>query len=139
MGLVNLQNTVDGKRNAGADHAVQDPGNSDEHSDSGIGLGSDAEMEVDPLPGPLTRATRPHAQVPQHTQHRTLPPPVQIPLYQPPQAFAARRQTHNGEVVTASPQALSFGWQPRSRSPPTISPTGRRGSGGFRIEEVLSE
>lgn len=100
------------QRKATADsQSFEDAGTSDHHSDSGIGLGSDAETEVGVPAGsyhkpssswPQDTAHQPHTE---HVRSRSLP--QLLPLYQPPPPIIQRR-TFEGRAITISPQDASF-------------------------------
>ena len=168
MGLKQLQataRTADRKEAAGASFAfdpMDSQGIPDHHSDSGIGFGSDAEMEaVDVLaaassPGKSSSwHAHPHhhhhpssntiarqgsapaaASYQEHSRSRSLPQP--LPLYQPPPPITTthhhQRGTYNASVTT-SPESTSFG----QRVPYTrYSPGAQNGRGGISIQSVLA-
>lgn len=127
------------QRKAVADsQPFEDRGIFDHTSDSGIGLGSDTEMEVGDEAGPSTKASSWHAHptVQQshqdHNRSRSLPQP--LPLYQPPPPVAPRR-TLEGQTMTTSPQELSF---QRHSASQRCSPDSQNGRGGFSIQSIVS-
>jgi len=162
-GLKTLQATARAaQRRASASHsqALDERGIPDHNSDSAIGLGSEAEMEVDDeaVPGhakssswhyPLSesqqqqqqRFRHQHLQLqPEHIRSRSLPQPLQ--LYQPPPpplTTTRLRQTVGGGERTASPQAFTF--RPEH---PTASMSFERyspdsaGRSGISIRSVLA-
>lgn len=145
MGLKQIQataRTADRKEAAGSSFAF-DQGIPDSHSDSGIGLGSDAEMEVVEGTGSPGKSASWHAEpprqasasasYPEHTRSRSLPQP--LPLYQPPPPITTyQRRTCNASLTT-SPESTSFGQQvPYQR----YSPGAQNGRGGISIEAVLA-
>ncbi|KAF7197110.1 hypothetical protein HII31_01535 [Pseudocercospora fuligena] len=137
-GLKTLQSAArTAHRKAVADEQpMEDRGGiSDHNSDSGIGFGSDAEMEVgEAVPSGKT-STSWHGHSPQqtyqeHVRSRSLPHP--LPLYQPPPPI---RRTFEGAPVVTSPQDAAF--RARSQSQ-RCSPESQNGRGGISIESVLS-
>jgi hypothetical protein len=124
-------------------HPMDDQGIPDHNSDSGIGFGSETEMEAVVEAGPSTKKSSSwHApddprnpQLLLHQEHcrsRSLPMP--LPLYQPPPPIVPRR-TFEGAVLTTSPQDMSFG---RPSPPRRCSPDSQNGRGGISIQSVLS-
>lgn len=124
-------------------HPTEDRGISDHNSDSGIGFGSETEMEAVGEAGTSTIKSSSwhapedptHSQQQQHQEHcrsRSLPMP--LPLYQPPPPIVPRR-TFEGAVLTTSPQDMSFG---RPSPPRRCSPDSQNGRGGISIQSVLS-
>lgn len=122
-------------------------GITDHHSDSGIGLGSDAEMELDePRPSSRPHAatwTAAHAETRQrlhsdHIRSRSLPHPLPapLPLYQPPPPIvtAQRRPVDFDAPMTTSPATMSF---VRHTATQRYSPE-NNGRGGISIQSVLS-
>ncbi|KAL9535978.1 hypothetical protein SMMN14_00951 [Sphaerulina musiva] len=115
----------------------------DHHSDSGIGFGSDAELDVAPgtssreaVSWHARRAGREQTQLQSHQEHvrsRSLPQP--LPLYQPPPPIP---RTFEGRTTTKLPR------EPSPLPTPTVSaPRQRRsldqnGRGGISIQSVLS-
>lgn len=127
------------QRKATADsRSFEDPGTSDHHSDSGIGLGSDAETEVGVPAGAHHKASSSwpedttHQQRMEHARSRSLP--QLLPLYQPPPPIIQRR-TFEGRPITTSPQDVSFqGSMASQRS----SPESQHGRGGISIQSIVS-
>lgn len=128
-------------RKAAADsHSFEDRGISDHNSDSGIGLGSgsDTEMEVGNAAGPSTKASSWHAHptVQQlhhdHVRSRSLPQP--LPLYQPPPPVAQHR-TFEGTTIMTSPQDVSFQGSSASQR---CSPESQNGRGGISIQSIVT-
>jgi hypothetical protein len=119
---------------------MEDRGISDHNSDSGIGFGSETEMEAVVEAGPSTKtkssswhAPEDHSQQLQHQEHyrsRSLPMP--LPLYQPPPPIVPRR-TFEGTVLTTSPQDMVFH---RPSPPRRCSPDSQNGR--VSIQSVLS-
>jgi hypothetical protein len=144
------------KRNSASQSDLVDDheGISDRYSDSGIGLGSDAEMDIDdPEPSmPLSRKhasswTGPYAEPKQRIQHqsehirsRSLPQPLpaqSLPLYRPPPPIVtaqSRRAEDFEGPMTTSPATMSF---VRHTATQRYSPE-NNGRGGISIESVLS-
>lgn len=125
--------------------ATEDRGISDHHSDSGIGFGSETELEAIGEAGPSTKSSSWHAPEEsmllqqqhrrdhqEHCRSRSLPMP--LPLYQPPPPIVPRR-TFEGTVLTASPHHMSF---ERPSPPRRCSPDSQNGRGGISIQSVLS-
>ena len=115
----------------------------DHHSDSGIGLGSDAEMDIDDEPGtePTAQASSWHEHTGSHRlQHhqdhhnrsRSLPQP--LPLYRPPPPVIASSRRFDTPMTT-SPATMSFG---RPHAYQRYSPEAQNGRGGISIQAVLS-
>lgn len=144
MGLKQLQataRTADRKEAAGSSFAYDSQGISDHHSDSGIGLGSDAEMEVvEEAASPGKSASwhapnerRQSTSHPEHTRSRSLPQP--LPLYQPPPPITTYHRSTYNTSMTTSPESTSFGQQvPYQR----YSPGAQNGRGGISIQSVLA-
>lgn len=111
-------------RKAAADsQSFDDRGISDHNSDSGIGLGSDTEIEVGSHALALDRhlSKRAHSMRQQqftesHVRSHSLP---QLPLYQPPPPPTQRslKDMH----TSTSPRDLSFRGEPRDCSPGTLN------------------
>ncbi|KJX99786.1 hypothetical protein TI39_contig352g00015 [Zymoseptoria brevis] len=142
-GLKTLQTAArTAHRKAAADsHSVGDPGISDHNSDSGIGLGSDTEMDLLGEAGPSTKSSSWHApSASRHSEHlhqeharsRSLPTP--LPLYQPPPPIVPRRAMEGVDPTTSSNE-MSLG---RSSASPRCSPDSQNGRGGISIQSVLS-
>lgn len=111
-------------------------GISDHNSDSGIGLGSDVEMEVGDEAGSSSKAPTWHAHQKQqqqrpcpqdHTRSRSLPQP--LPLYQPPAPLR-----HN--TMTTSPDDMTF--TRRDSGSQRWSPDSQNGRGGISISSIVS-
>ena len=127
------------QRKATADsQSFEDPGTSDQNSDSGIGLGSDAETEVGVPAGAYHKPSSswphnaPHQPHMEHARSRSLP--QLLPLYQPPPPIIQRR-TFEGRPITISPQDASFqGSLASQRS----SPESQNGRGGISIQSIVS-
>jgi len=123
--------------------SFEERGISDHNSDSGIGLGSDTEMEVgDTLPGHIksaswhahTNAQQQTLQQPEHVRSLSLPQP--LPLYQPPPPVTQIRRTLESDEMMESPQTMTFGGRPAmgfSRYSPDSN-----GRGGYSIQSMLS-
>ncbi|KAK4547031.1 hypothetical protein LTR36_001252 [Oleoguttula mirabilis] len=144
-GLKTLQSTARiAQRRASAAQSQQsfeERGISDHNSDSGIGLGSDTEMEVGHDPG-HTKSASWHAhpdvqqqQPPQsdHVRSRSLPQP--LPLYQPPPPITQMRRPFDGVEMTASPQTMTFGRPTTGFERYSPDSNGR---GGVSIQSMLS-
>lgn len=145
MGLKQLQataRTADRKEAAGSSFAFDSQGIPDHHSDSGIGLGSDAEMEiVDEAASPgksaswyaATKERQSPASYQEHARSRSLPQP--LPLYQPPPPITTYQRSAYNTPMTTSPESTSFGQQvPYQR----YSPGAQNGRGGISIQSVLA-
>lgn len=144
MGLKQLQataRTADRKEAAGSSFAYDSQGISDHHSDSGIGLGSDAEMEVvegtaspgKPSSWHVPNERQPSQSYQEHSRSRSLPQP--LPLYQPPPPITTYPRSTYNTTMTASPESTSFGQQvPYQR----YSPGAQNGRGGISIQSVLA-
>ncbi|KAK5123318.1 hypothetical protein LTR85_002749 [Meristemomyces frigidus] len=142
-GLKTLQSTArTAQRRASvaqSQQSFEERGISDHNSDSGIGLGSDTEMEVGHDPGHTKSASwHAHSDVqqqtqPDHVRSRSLPQP--LPLYQPPPPITQIRRAFDSTEMTASPQTMTFG-RP-STSFGRYSPDSN-GRGGISIQSVLS-
>lgn len=146
-GLKTLQTTArtaQRKAAASSGDSYSDQGTADHHSDSGIGLGSDTEMEVgDDAPGPshTKNASSWHAHTglqqqayQDHVRSRSLPQPI-LPLYQPPPPVTLSQRRNFDAPMTTSPASMSFG------RPPTFgrySPDSQNGRGGISIQSVLA-
>lgn len=122
---------------------MEDRGISDHNSDSGIGFGSETEMEAIGEALPSTKSSSWHApedtvlsqhreERQEHCRSRSLPMP--LPLYQPPPPIVPRR-TFEGTVLTTSPQDMSVG---KPTPPRRCSPDSQNGRGGISIQSVLS-
>ncbi|KAF2172920.1 hypothetical protein M409DRAFT_49430 [Zasmidium cellare ATCC 36951] len=139
-GLKTLQTAArTAHRKAAADsQSFEDRGISDHNSDSGIGLGSDTEMEVGDEAGPSTKASSWHAhptvQQPHHDHVRSRSLPQPLPLYQPPPPVIQRR-TFEGSAMTTSPQDVSFQGSSASQR---CSPESQNGRGGISIQSIVS-
>lgn len=146
-GLKTLQSTArTAQRRASAashaHHSLEDRGISDHNSDSGIGLGSDTEMEVgDDYPLAHTKSASWHAHPnaqqqadvpPEHTRSRSLPQP--LPLYQPPPPLNRSRQNTRECPIATSPQTITFAR--KTANIERYSPDSSRG--GYSIQSVLS-
>ena len=144
-GLKTLQATArSAQRRASASHSqpsFEERGISDHNSDSGVGLGSDTEMDAVDLLG-HTKSASWHAHPPplkqralptDHARSRSLP--QLLPLYQPPPPITQGRRTLAGAEVSASPTALNF-----HQSLPGFSrhSSSMHGRGGISIQSVLS-
>lgn len=138
--LLTVSRTAQRKSHADSQN-LDDRGISDHNSDSGIGFGSDTEMDAIGGAGPSTKSSSWHAPedpIPsshhhqEHCRSRSLPMP--LPLYQPPPPIVPRR-TFEGTVLTTSPQDMSFG---RPTPPRRCSPDSQNGRGGISIQSVLS-
>lgn len=136
-GVKTLQSAArSAQRKAMADsHSVEGRGGiSDHNSDSGIGFGSDAEMEVGE-PGSSHRTTTswnghsPQHSYQEHSRSRSLPQP--LPLYQPPPPI---RRRFEGAPTATSPPEAAYGPLPESRR---CSPESQNGRGGISIQSVL--
>jgi hypothetical protein len=152
MGLKQLQTTArtaDRKEAADSSYAYDQhsQGISDHHSDSGIGLGSDAELEVVEGTASPSKSASWHAQpqrqvsttsasYQEHVRSRSLPQP--LPLYQPPPPITTSRSYQRGTYnasMTTTPESTSFGQQiPYQR----YSPGAQNGRGGISIQSVLA-
>ncbi|KAK5132999.1 hypothetical protein LTR08_008286 [Meristemomyces frigidus] len=117
--------------------SFEERGISDHNSDSGIGLGSDTEMEAGDAPGHAKSASwHVHpgaAQQQDHTRSRSLP--QLLPLYRPPPPITQARRILVGTEVLASPQAMIFQQPLPSFSRHSPDSNGR---GGISIQSVLS-
>jgi len=146
-GLKTLQSTArTAQRRASAasygQHSLEERGISDHNSDSGIGLGSDTEMEVgNHIPLGHTKSASWHAHPtvqhqalvpPEHARSRSLPQP--LPLYQPPPPLSRSRQNTGECPMTTSPQIMTFAQATASIE--RYSPDSNRG--GYSIQSVLS-
>lgn len=144
-GLKTLQATARTaeRRNTGSSsNSYDDQGIQDHRSDSGIGLGSDAEMEVDETaqlrnaPSSWHAHTGIQAQHSDHVRSRSLPQPLPpLPLYQPPPPITTTLPQAFDTPMTTSPATMSF---IRSTSSQRCSPDSQNGRGGFSIQSVLS-
>ena len=144
MGLKQIQataRTADRKEAAGSSAAYDYQGISDHHSDSGIGLGSDAEMEVVEGTASPGKSSSWHAQPErqpcashqEHSRSRSLPQP--LPLYQPPPPITTHHRSTYNASMTTSPESTSFNQQvPYQR----YSPGAQNGRGGISIQAVLA-
>lgn len=125
---------------APSQRSAEGRGISDHNSDSGIGLGSDTEMEVGHDSGHTKSASwHAHPAVqqralaqPDHVRTRSLP--QLLPLYQPPPPITQTRRRFDSAEMTASPQTMTFG-QP-SASFSRYSPDSN-GRGGISIQSML--
>lgn len=143
-GLKTLQataRTAQRRVSASQGQPFHERGISDHNSDSGIGLGSDTEMEVGDEPGHTKSASwhaHPDAQrstssQADHVRSRSLPQP--LPLYQPPPPITHVRRTYDNTQMTASPLDMTFGRPTTSFSRYSPDSNGR---GGISIQSVLS-
>ena len=145
MGLKQIQataRTADRKEAAGSSFTYDSQGISDHHSDSGIGLGSDAEMEVVEGTGSPGKSASWHAMqserqtsasYQEHSRSRSLPQP--LPLYQPPPPITTHHRSTYNASMTTSPESTSFGQQvPYQR----YSRGAQNGRGGISIQSVLA-
>ena len=122
-------------------NSFDDQGIQDHRSDSAVGLGSDAEMELDDA-APLRKLHSSwHAPAgvqsnyQEHARSRSLPQPLpQLPLYQPPPPITTHHQAFDTPMTT-SPATMSF---IRSTSSQRCSPDSQNGRGGISIQSVLS-
>lgn len=143
--LLATARSAEKRNNPSQDGYVDDQGITDHHSDSGIGLGSDAEMEVDEAGPSRKQQTWPtHAESMQqqrlhvdHIRSRSLPhtlPP--LPLYRPPPpVITTHRRAYDFDApMMTSPATLSF---VRHASTQRSSPESN-GRGGISIQSVLS-
>lgn len=146
-------------------HSLSSRGISPQNSDSGIGLGSDTEMEAAESLGHMksaswdpqfssssTHHSAASAHVAEHYRSRSLPQPPPLPLYQPPPpppvAMAAQpsRRTFESLEMTTSPDDVRFPGQriamlhPQMRFPHYVPPAtnARHGGGGLSIQSVLA-
>lgn len=139
-GLKTLQSTVrTAQRKGAADQqraSFDERGISDHNSDSGIGLGSDTEVEAGQQPAQSGHSksaswhARTDPQQADHVRSRSLPQP--LPLYQPPPRIVRARPTIEGAEMTTSPQDATMPtslsrWSPESN-----------GRGGYSIHQVLA-
>lgn len=141
-GLKTLQTagrTAQRKATAEYNQALEERGISDHNSDSGIGFGSDAEMEVGEPASRRRKASSWHAHTMQqqapppefvehHVRSRSLPQP--LPLYQPPPPI---RRSYESSSANTSPQDGSFVGQPASRRCSPDSQNGR-----ISIQSIVS-
>lgn len=146
-GLKNLQAAARrGQRKATTevqDGSFDDQGiTADRNSDSGIGFGSDAEMEVDDQVGQSRRTssswhapanTQP-AQCQEHTRSRSLPQP--LPLYQPPPPLNTYQRRTFDAPMTTSPAVMAYPGRPTEFQ--RYSPDFQNGRGGISIQSMLS-
>lgn len=148
-GLKTLQataRTAQRRATAGSGDSYDEQGITDHYSDSGVGLGSDAEMEVDDEAGPSNTSSSWHAAPakPQqmHPDHhlRSLsapqPLPLELPLYRPPPPplNTSQRRTFDAPMTT-SPATMSYGQPtPFQRYSPEAQPS----RVGISIQSVLS-
>lgn len=145
MGLKQIHataRTAERKEAAGSIAHYDAQGISDHHSDSGIGLGSDAEMDVVDTTASSGKSSSWHAahERPQlttsysdHSRSRSLPQP--LPLYQPPPPIATQQRGTYNTTITTSPATTSFGHQEQLRR---YSPECQNGRGGISIQSVLA-
>ena len=135
--LLSTARTAQRRGTTGTRDSFDDQGIPDHHSDSGIGMGSDAEMEVDEAE-PAQKPSSWHAHtgaVSSHQEHvrsRSLPQP--LPLYKPPPPVIAQRRTFDAPMTT-SPATMSFG---RTTTFHRYSPEAQNGRGGLSIQSMLS-
>ena len=144
-GLKTLQATARTaeRRNTGSSRNSFDEQGIKDHarSDSGILMGSDAEMEIDE-PAPLTKLhsswhahTGTQSNNQEHVRSRSLPHPLPLlPLYQPPPPIITHVQAFDNPMTT-SPATMSY---VRSTSSQRCSPDSQNGRGGISIQSVLS-
>ncbi|KAK3722896.1 hypothetical protein LTR37_002041 [Vermiconidia calcicola] len=143
-GLKNLQATARTAQRRGTASPLRsfdNQGINDHHSvDSGIGLGSDAEMEVDDAessrkPASWHAHTAAQQSYQEHVRSRSLPQP--LPLYQPPPPLntTVRRALDADAPMTTSPAAISY---VRHTSTHRYSPEAQNGRAGMSIQSVLS-
>ena len=144
--LQSTARTAHRRASASQGQATDERGILDHNSDSGIGLGSDAEMDVDDVTAPgHVKSSSWHASSSayqqqlqsDHVRSHSLPQP--LPLYQPPPPVTRLRQTVEGAEVTISPRTFTFG----SSRPATASGFSRyspdsNGRGGISIQSVLA-
>jgi hypothetical protein len=143
-GLKTLQATARTaeRRNAGsARNSFDDQGIKSHRSDSVVGFGSEAEMELDEPapPGKLHSSWHAHTGTQhnhqEHARSRSLPQPIPpLPLYQPPPPISTRVPAFDTPMTT-SPATMSF---IRSTSSQRCSPDSQNGRGGISIQSVLS-
>lgn len=143
-GLKTLQTTARTaeRRNVGSGRtSFDEQGIKSHRSDSVVGLGSDAEMELDePAPlGKLHSSWHAHTGTQhnhqEHVRSRSLPQPIPpLPLYRPPPPLVTNVQAFDTPMTT-SPATLSF---IRSTSSQRCSPDSQNGRGGMSIQSVLS-
>ena len=144
-GLKTLQATArSAQRKASTSHnqpSFEERGISDHNSDSGVGLGSDTEMDAVDLLGHNKSASW-HVRPPtlkqravptDHARSRSLP--QLLPLYQPPPPITQARRTLAGAEVSASPTAMT---SPRPLSAFSRHSSSLHGRGGISIQSVLS-
>ena len=140
-GLKNLQataRTAQRREPGGTRDSFEDQGITDHHSDSGIGMGSDAEMEVDE-PAPSSKPSSWHAHTcvqsthQEHVRSRSLPQP--LPLYQPPPPISTTQRRAFDATMTTSPATMSYG---RPVTYQRYSPEAQNGRGGLSIQSMLS-
>lgn len=119
-------------------------GNSDHHSDSGIGLGSDAEMDVGddagssrptiPRESSWTTAFPPsqsHQAYIDHVRSQSLP--VTIPIYRPPLPVTQHRRTIDVPPQTLHPEYSTTDYRSASQQCNTRAP-----QRGISIQSVLA-
>ncbi|QIW97221.1 hypothetical protein AMS68_002739 [Peltaster fructicola] len=147
-GLKTLQSTArTAHRRASASYSgsFEEPGsgNSDHHSDSGIGLGSDAEMEVGDDAGPSTitnksattwsgSCPRPQQASQSYMDHaRSQSLPIAIPMYRPPPPITQHRRTIDVPPRSLHPEYSTTDY----RSAPQLTRAPQR---GISIQSVLA-
>jgi len=143
LGLKQLQATArvaERKEAAGTNTSYDTQGTSDHHSDSGIGLGSDTEMDVvDGIASPGKSAswaqpeTRHSASYSEHSRSRSLPQP--LPLYQPPPPIVTQHRSAYNAPMTTSPEVTTFTQHVQYQR---HSPECQNGRGGISIQSVLA-
>jgi hypothetical protein len=142
--LLATARTAHKRNNSGSHNGSTDEQGTDHHSDSGIGLGSDAEMEVDEAgptgkyptwPSHAESAQQPHQD---HIRSRSLPQPLPpLPLYRPPPPpLNTQPRVYDLEApMTTSPATMSY---VRHSASQRNSPESQNGRGGISIQSVLS-
>ena len=116
-------------------------GITDRNSDSGIGFGSDAEMDVDGANHSRRTSSSWHAastsQNLQHQEHiRSRSLPQLLPLYQPPPPLNTQYKRVFDRPVTTSPATTSYPGRPAEFQ--RYSPDFQNGRGGLSIQSMLS-
>lgn len=143
-GLKTLQSTARTAQGRSSDcqtKSFEERGNTD-HSDSGVYLGSDTEMEVGEAavaPSQHAKSASWHAHGAQqhptndHVRSRSVPQP--LPLYRPPPPIARTKRAFDSVEMTNSPDEMSFTRPTTSFSRYSPDSNGR---GGISIQSVLS-
>ena len=142
-GLKTLQataRTAQRKAAANSNGSFEDGGIPDQNSDSGIGLGSEAEMEVDESASSQVKSstwsTHPDRQSSAQLDHkRTHSLPQPLPLYRPPPPIDTSQRTRFYAPMLASPDSMIFARPPSAQR---CSPDSQNGRGGISIQSVLS-